>query len=469
MIFNTFQFLWVFPIIFFLVVLIGQRDRLGLRNRKIGNYVLLAVSYLLYMQWEPLYVLILLWVTFITYIGARFLEKTKNGRIPFILFLILALSPLFFYKYYDFVILQLNSLFVFFREKTELRGLNWALPLGISFYTLQSVGYLFDVYKQRIRAEKNWWDYMLFVSFFPQIASGPISKAKDLLPQIKADRQLNYAQIVDGLKWLLWGMFMKVVVADNLGLRNNLVFNDFQSHGGIELVLCMISYAFQIYCDFAGYSFMAMGVGKILGFELINNFNRPYFSQSVTEFWHRWHISLSLWLKDYVYITLGGNRCSKIRNYLNIMLTFLVSGIWHGANWTFIIWGGIHGVFQVFEKALGYNKRISVGMVKSLRILITFVLVTFAWVFFRMPTLNDAILFLGCLVEPGTVNIKEYVFPFLLILIVLWKDLADENQLKSLQLLDSKYKVVRWTIYYLLLFSICVSGVFGGLFIYSGF
>lgn len=469
MIFNTFQFLWVFPIIFFLVVLIGQRDRLGLRNRKIGNYVLLAVSYLLYMQWEPLYVLILLWVTFITYIGARFLEKTKNGRIPFILFLILALSPLFFYKYYDFVILQLNSLFVFFREKTELRGLNWALPLGISFYTLQSVGYLFDVYKQRIRAEKNWWDYMLFVSFFPQIASGPISKAKDLLPQIKADRQLNYAQIVDGLKWLLWGMFMKVVVADNLGLRNNLVFNDFQSHGGIELVLCMISYAFQIYCDFAGYSFMAMGVGKILGFELINNFNRPYFSQSVTEFWHRWHISLSLWLKDYVYITLGGNRCSKIRNYLNIMLTFLVSGIWHGANWTFIIWGGIHGVFQVFEKALGYNKRISVGMVKSLRILITFVLVTFAWVFFRMPTLNDAILFLGCLVEPGTVNIKEYVFPLALILIVFWKDFSDENQLKSLQLLDNKYKMVRWTIYYLLLFSICVSGVFGGLFIYSGF
>ena len=469
MIFNTFQFLWVFPIIFFLVVLIGQRDRLGLRNRKIGNYVLLAVSYLLYMQWEPLYVLILLWVTFITYIGARFLEKTKNGRIPFILFLILALSPLFFYKYYDFVILQLNSLFVFFRERTELRGLNWALPLGISFYTLQSVGYLFDVYKQRIRAEKNWWDYMLFVSFFPQIASGPISKAKDLLPQIKADRQLNYAQIVDGLKWLLWGMFMNVVVADNLGLRNNLVFNDFQSHGGIELVLCMISYAFQIYCDFAGYSFMAMGVGKILGFELINNFNRPYFSQSVTEFWHRWHISLSLWLKDYVYITLGGNRCSKIRNYLNIMLTFLVSGIWHGANWTFIIWGGIHGVFQVFEKALGYNKRTSVGMVKSLRILITFVLVTFAWVFFRMPTLNDAILFLGCLVEPGTVNIKEYVFPLALILIVFWKDFSDENQLKSLQLLDSKYKVVRWTIYYLLLFSICVSGVFGGLFIYSGF
>ena len=469
MIFNTFQFVWLFPIIFFLVVIIGKRDSLGLKNRKIGNYVLLAVSYLLYMQWEPLYVLILLWVTFITYIGARFLEKTKSGKMPFILFLILALSPLFFYKYYDFVIMQLNSLFVSFREKTELRGLNWALPLGISFYTLQSVGYLFDVYKQRIRAEKNWWDYMLFVSFFPQIASGPISKAKDLLPQIKADRQLNYAQIVDGLKWLLWGMFLKVVVADNLGLRNNLVFNDFQSHGGIELVLCMISYAFQIYCDFAGYSFMAMGVGKILGFELINNFNRPYFSQSVTEFWHRWHISLSLWLKDYVYITLGGNRCSKIRNYLNIMLTFLVSGIWHGANWTFIIWGGIHGVFQVFEKALGYNKRTSVGIVKSLRILITFVLVTFAWVFFRMPTLNDAILFLGCLVEPGTVNIKEYVFPLALILIVFWKDFSDENQLKSLQFLDSKYKVVRWTTYYLLFFSICVSGVFGGLFIYSGF
>lgn len=273
----------------------------------------------------------------------------------------------------------------------NLPGLNWAIPVGISFFTFQALGYLWDVYYGRIKAEHNWWDYMLFVSFFPQIASGPISKAADLLPQIKAQRTFDYDKAVQGLKWLLWGMFLKVVLADRLGLYVDSVYNNYTYQSGLSCLTASILYSFQIYGDFAGYSLMAIGTGRLLGFDLINNFNRPYLSVSVTEFWRRWHISLSIWLKDYIYIPLGGSRCSKLRNYWNILITFLVSGIWHGANWTFIAWGMLHGIFQIIEKALNLQKSTAKGGIKIFRIFITFCLVNFAWIFFRMPSFKDGI------------------------------------------------------------------------------
>ncbi len=231
---------------------------------------------------------------------------------------------------------------------------------------------------------------MLFVSFFPQILSGPISKAKDLLPQIKADRQFDYTQAVSGMKFLLWGMFLKVVMADRLGLYVDIVFDNWLNSSSMSCLIAGFFYPFQIYGDFAGYSLMAVGVGRLLGFELINNFNRPYFSVSVTDFWHRWHISLSSWLKDYIYIPLGGNRCSKARNYFNIILTFLVSGIWHGANWTFVVWGVLHGVFQVIEKALGLQRCERKSMwVRLPRIIVTFILISFLWTVFRASSISD--------------------------------------------------------------------------------
>lgn len=356
-----------------------------------------------------------------------------------------------------------------------IEGLNWAVPLGISFFTFQAVGYLFDVYYQRIKAEHNWWDYMLFVAFFPQILSGPISKAKDLLPQIKGERSFDYDKAVQGLKWLLWGMFLKVVMADRLGLYVDKVLDNYMYSSGTSCLLASFFYTFQIYGDFAGYSLMAIGVGRLLGFDLVNNFNHPYLSTSITDFWRRWHISLSTWLKDYVYIPLGGSRCSKLRCYWNIFVTFLVSGIWHGANWTFIVWGIMHGVFQIIEKALGLQKCESrkLGVVLP-RIIITFVLVNFAWLVFRMPTIADAYeCFVRILTDHGALlspSKKDMVFSFGAILVVMISDIWMERNANSRVLMNSKSKVVRWCTYVVLTLSIVLCGVLdSGQFIYVNF
>ncbi|MCD8290156.1 MAG: MBOAT family protein, partial [Prevotella sp.] len=358
---------------------------------------------------------------------------------------------------------------------TSMPGLNWAIPIGISFFTFQAVGYLFDVYYKRIEAERNWWDYMLFVCFFPQILSGPISKAKDLLPQIKANRCFNYNQAVAGLKFLLWGMFLKVVMADRLGLYVDTVFDNWQYNSGVSCLVASFAYSFQIYGDFAGYSLMAVGVGRLLGFELINNFNRPYFSVSVTDFWRRWHISLSTWLKDYVYIPLGGSRCSKARNYINILITFLVSGIWHGANWTFIVWGVLHGVFQVIEKAIGLQKcESNKFLVRLPRIIVTFILINFLWTIFRMPTIVDGVgVIVRMFTQHGNLlipNNKEVLFSFMSIGIVVVSEFLQEFAPSKFAMLNNKNICVRWITYVILIVIIMLAGVLdSSQFIYVSF
>lgn len=356
MIYNSFEFIWLFPIVFCVYYLITSWQKLTELYPKIGNFILISISYALYIKIKPIYALILLWVTAVTFIAAKRIEKNKAyGKKKYLIWtgIVFAVFPLFIFKYYNFISSQLQIVLYFIGIHTELPGLNWTIPLGLSFFTIQAVGYLIDVYLRRYKAENSWWDYMLFVSFFPQIASGPISKARDLLPQIKAKRTFRYPQFVEGCRWLLWGMFLKVCVADRLGIIVDSVYNNYLYNDGTSLFIASIFYSFQIYSDFAGYSYMAMGVGKIMGFDLVNNFCRPYLSLSVTDFWRRWHISLSTWLRDSIYIPLGGNRCSKIRNYFNIFVTFLVSGIWHGANWTYIFWGISHGIAQILEKMLG--------------------------------------------------------------------------------------------------------------------
>ena len=472
MIFNSFEFLWLFPLIFCVYYLIISQKNNNDKWPKIGNFILLVISYGLYLKWKPVYGLVLFGVTAITYYFALLIEKKKAfGQKRYLLFfgITLALLPLLIFKYYNFLNDQLIVLLHSFGIETGLPGLNWAMPLGISFFTLQAIGYLADVYLQRIKAEHHFGDYMLFVSFFPQIASGPISKAKDLLPQIKAQRSFNYNQAVQGLKWLLWGMFLKVVVADRLGMRVDNFYLTYQSSGGFDCFIVSLLYTFQIYCDFAGYSFMALGVGEILGFELINNFNRPYFSQSITEFWRRWHISLSLWLKDYIYIPLGGNRCSKSRNYFNILLTFTISGIWHGASWSYIIWGLFHGILQVSEKILGINKTMSTGLMKFGRILITMFLLNLTFIVFKMPNIEEAYHLFLRIISNHSGNILQFIAPFAYISIVLFKDLVDEYQIKPLMFFHHKNTIVRWATYLILLLMIAIDGVFGGQFIYSGF
>lgn len=314
---------------------------------------------------------------------------------------------------------------------------------------------------------------MLFVGFFPQIASGPISKAKDLLPQIKSERPFVYAQCVQGLKWLLWGFFLKTVVADRLGLYVDTVLNNYQYQTGSSCLAASILYSFQIYADFAGYSFMAIGVGAVMGFDLINNFKRPYLAVSVTDFWRRWHISLSTWLKDYVYIPMGGNRCSKLRNYFNIFVTFLVSGIWHGANWTFILWGILHGIFQIIENALGLQKYDSKDALRIVRIIVTFSLVTFAWIFFRMPTISDALSIIGKITTNlnGLLYITDNVGLLLTssaVITLIIKDTLEE--FTSVSLYSNKKIVIRWISYYVTLFAILLFGVLdASSFIYASF
>ena len=304
--------------------------------------------------------------------------------------------PLLIFKYYNFLNDSITSGLSQIGLHFALPGLNWAIPVGISFFTFQAVGYFLDVYHGRIKAEKNFLDYMLFVSFFPQVTSGPISKADELLPQIKNPHKFDYNQGVQGLKWLLWGMFIKLVIADRLGMFVDTVYANYIHYNGTTCFVASLFYTLQIYCDFAGYSLMAIGIAATLGFNLINNFRRPYLAVSVTDFWRRWHISLTRWLTQQLYIPLGGSRCSKARCYLNILITFLVSGIWHGANWTFIFWGLIHGFLQIIEKALGWQKYEGHnGLVKIGRICVTFLLVSFAWIFFRMPTIGDAFAVIG--------------------------------------------------------------------------
>lgn len=477
MIFNSFQFLWLFPLIF--AFHWGASAFLkGTGWQRWSNAMLLITSYLVYLQYKPAYALLLLGVTAITYGFARLIEGSDKARRRYWLVWaggFLAVLPLLVFKYYNFLNDTFASCLRMVGVADHMPGLNWALPLGISFFTFIALGYLFDVYYGRIRAERNWWHYMLFVSFFPQIAAGPISKAADVLPQIKRPRVFDNARAVEGARWFLWGLFLKVALADNLGLFVDKSLRGDLHQSGLTSIFTAVVYSFQIYGDFAGYSFMAIGTARLLGFDLINNFRRPYLSVSVTDFWRRWHISLSTWLKDYVYIPLGGSRCSKARNYLNIMVTFFVSGIWHGANWTYIVWGLFHGLCQVIEKALGQQRYDGHNpLVRAGRIILTFAIITVAWVFFRLPTIGEGWAYLCNFVTPGPIDIsyagdKWKLYATLTLGIVVVTDLCEEF-FPRVKVFANRRRWVRWSAYLALLVIIVLCGVLdAGQFIYVSF
>ena len=471
MIFNSFNFIVLFPLIFLLYYAIPAKFQ------KTRNLFLLAVSYLLYLQWKPVYALILLGVTVVTFYSALVVTKTKRPKWVVTVGVLLTLSPLAFFKYFNFINEAISEGLAVIGFNYHLEGLNWAVPIGISFFTFQALGYLWDVYYKRQEVEHDLLTYALFVSFFPSILSGPINKASLVIPQLKQLRPyFDYNKAVEGLKMLLWGMFMKVVVADRVTLYVDMVLPSYENYTGLSCFVASLFYTVQIYADFGGYSLMAIGVGKVLGFELTENFCRPYFAVSVTAFWHGCHISLSTWLKDYVYIPMGGSRCSKARNYWNIFITFLVSGIWHGANWTFIVWGCIHGICQIVEKMLGQQKCNYGFGGKIIKIVITFLLVNFAWIFFRMPTLSDACGVIKRIFDPSLpmmVEIKsKHIFVFIVIgtMILFIKDFLDEYQPSRLRLVDNNSRIIRWFTYLAIMALILLSGVFdAGQFIYANF
>lgn len=478
MIFNSFNFWIIFPLIFIFYWLLPS-------NKIIYKKIyLITVSYLLYMNWKPAYALLLLGITFITYFAAKLIEgRNRNKKIIIYTSVCITILPLVIFKYYNFINDSIINILKLIGLYWNLPGLNIAIPIGISFFTFQALGYLWDVYYGHISAERKWWDYVLFVCFFPQIASGPISKAADLLPQIKSNKLFQYQFAVNGLRWLLWGMFLKVVVADRLGIYVNTVYENYEKYSSLTLFISSIFYTIQIYSDFAGYSYMALGIANLLGFNLINNFKRPYLASSITAFWKRWHISLTKWLTTYVYIPLGGKRCPKLRQYLNIIITFLVSGIWHGANWTFIIWGLIHGLIQIIEKQFGWApKKSSTGTEATInnhsffiacKIIITFLVVNFAWIFFRMPTISDAIKFIKKIIylTPGPLffdNKNNLIMTIMVSLTVVITDIIGE--FSQFNAIKSKNKMIRWGTYIILFLSILLFGVLdSGQFIYVSF
>ena len=471
MIFNSFNFIVLFPLIFFLYYAISAK------YGKIRNVYLLFVSYLLYLQWKPIYALILGGVTVVTYVSAILVENTRHSKLIMTLGMFLTLLPLLLFKYFNFINDSIREILSVIGLDFHLQGLNWAIPVGISFFTFQALGYLWDVYYKRQVAEHDFLIYALFISFFPCILSGPINKAMQVIPQLKCLRPyFDYEKAVEGLKMLLWGMFMKVVVADRVSLYVDTVLSNYMYYTGTSCLVASFLYTIQIYADFAGYSLMAIGIGKVLGFELTENFRRPYFAVSVTDFWRRWHISLSTWLKDYVYIPMGGSRCSKLRNYWNIFMTFLISGIWHGANWTFIVWGCIHGICQIVEKMLGLQKCGYGWLGKTIKISMTFLIVNFAWIFFRMPTLTGAFGVISRIFNPNLPFaiyidlIPNLPFTILGVCMLFLKDIRDEYMPTKFQLMNNRSLSIRWLSYIFIIVLIMITGVFGAdQFIYANF
>ena len=345
------------------------------------------------MSWNDKYVFLIIFTTVISYITAIALEGESNSnkrKATLIIGTLICLGVLFFFKYYSFVGNSLVDLLGLFSIHLDPVTLNLILPVGISFYTFQTLGYVIDVYNGIVPAEHHFGYYATFVSFFPQLVAGPIERTNDLLPQIKSKHYFDYKQATYGLKLMAWGYYKKTLIADTLAVYVSHVYDSPQQYAGFSLVLATVLFAVQIYCDFSGYSDIAIGTAKLLGINLTTNFRSPYFSSSFKEFWGRWHISLSTWFRDYVYIPLGGNRVSKSTKARNLLITFLASGLWHGANWTFVIWGGIHGVLQILEEAIIPGLRGENSGYKILRRLIVLVLVTFAWIFFVSNSIDDA-------------------------------------------------------------------------------
>jgi len=461
MLFNSIAFLLFFPTVCVLYYCIP------LSQVKTRNLLLLAASYYFYMNWEPAYALLLFTSTVITYLaalGIGYFEGRRKKKLCLIASLVLNLAILFLFKYYNFLassieqVLRVNGLGI------DMPEFGLLLPVGISFYTFQALGYSIDVYRDTTRVEHDFPTYALFVSFFPQLVAGPIERSNNLLPQFKQQHLFDYDAVMAGTRLMVWGYFMKLVLADRCGLYVDNIFNNLDKHNGGSYLVASLLFPLQIYGDFAGYSLIAIGVARILGFQLMENFRRPYFACTVGDFWHRWHISLSTWFRDYVYIPLGGNRVGRLHNYLNLFVTFVVSGIWHGANWTFLCWGALHGLLLCIEKALGISKQNYSGAKKLCHWAVTFVLVCFAWILFRADSLSDAATVVtGIFTNFGVprLELANFFAIGLAITILFVKEYADEYQWK-LNIAESESWFVRHVWLVTMIAYIILFGVLGG-------
>lgn len=467
MVFNSVTF-FIFLFFTFLIYLKAAKHSV-----KSGNFILLSASYIFYGWWDWRFLFLILISSLTDYIiGLKIFETHSKRRRKMLLALslIINLGMLFVFKYFNFFVD--TFLAAFGNGENENNLIRIILPVGISFYTFQTLSYTIDIYRRQLTPTKSVITFLTFVSFFPQLVAGPIERAGRLIPQFEKKFEFDYHQASSGMRLMLWGLFKKVVIADQAAVLVNAVYQTPESYDGISLIIATLLFGFQIYCDFSGYSDIAIGTARLFGIELMTNFRTPYFASSIKDFWHRWHISLSTWFRDYVYIPLGGNRTNNFRKHLNILITFTLSGLWHGANITFILWGFLHGLLYFIESLISPLKFINKKAITIAGIISTYLAVNFLWIFFRAESWAQAkniieIIFnlqkggsesitsllhvSGILTEPGRMLV--FIFPFFILTEIIL------NKKEIPLFLGTTPRLVRWGFYYIILFAILFFGV----------
>jgi len=465
MLFNSLGYAIFLPVVFLIYWFVTNK------NLTLQNAFLLAASYFFYACWDWRFLFLLMFSTLLDfYTGIKIAQNEKRGRRLFWFWLSISVNLGFLgvFKYYNFFATSFAEAVRHAGFQVNPWTLKVILPVGISFYTFHGLSYVIDIYKKRIEPERNFIDYGLFVGFFPLLVAGPIERATHLLPQIKRPRTFDYNKAVDGLKQILWGLFKKIVIADTCAAYVNTVFNDPAHMPGSAHVLAAVFFAFQIYCDFSGYSDIALGTARLLGIELLRNFAFPYFSRDIAEFWRRWHISLSTWFRDYLYIPLGGSKVGTWKKIRNVFIIFLVSGFWHGANWTFIFWGGLNALFILPSVIFKTNRnnldivakgRLTPTFRELVSMVVTFGLTDLAWIFFRSKNIRSAFQFIGTIFSRSLFSRfpKEqlhtyFIIPLVCFLLIEWMGREEQYAIARLGLRWPK--AARWAAYYIIFFYI---------------
>jgi alginate O-acetyltransferase complex protein AlgI len=467
MLFNSIDFALFLPIVFILYWFVTKN------NLKLQNFLIVTASYLFYGWWDWRFLSLILFSTIVDYAIGSKLKIEENQRKRKILLwtsILVNLGFLGFFKYYNFFLDNFISAFSFFGSEIKVSSLNIILPVGISFYTFQTLSYTIDVYKRKLEPTRDFIAFSAFVSFFPQLVAGPIERATHLLPQFYKKRTFDYSKAVDGMRQILWGLFKKIVIADNCAEYANQIFNNYADLDGSTLVLGALFFTFQIYGDFSGYSDIAIGTSRLFGFDLMQNFNFPYFSRNIAEFWRRWHISLNTWFRDYLYIPLGGSRGRTWVKTRNIFIIFIVSGFWHGANWTFIVWGALNAVYFLPILLMNNNRnhldtvakgKLFPNIKEFSSMLLTFGLTVFAWIFFRANNIGHAIEYISKILSLSIFNIPKFegiynalITIILVIFFVLIEWQGREGQF-AIQNLGIKWKrPLRYVMYYAIIIAI---------------
>ena len=465
MLFNSLQYALFLTVVFFIYWFITSK------NLTVQNIFLLAASYLFYACWDWRFLFLLLFSTLLDFFtGLQLAKNDRRGPRLFWLWLSISINLGFLglFKYYNFFAASFAEMAAHAGFHVHPTTLSVILPVGISFYTFHGLSYIIDIYKKKIGPERNFVDYALFVSFFPLLIAGPIERATHLLPQLKKPRTFNYDKAVDGLKQILWGLFKKIVIADTCAAYVNAVFDNPAGMPGSAHLLAAVFFAFQIYCDFSGYSDIALGTAKLLGIDLLRNFAYPYFSRDIAEFWRRWHISLSSWFRDYLYIPLGGSKVGLWKKIRNVFIIFLVSGFWHGANWTFICWGALNALY-ILPSVIFKTNRNNLEIVAKdrslptgkelLSMIVTFALTVLAWIFFRSDHVGSALGFIGKIFSPSifapfpTLHLHPYfIIPLACFFMIEWSGRTDQYAIARL---GRRWPIaIRWAAYYAIFFYI---------------